>query len=212
VKLARKYRKRHRPAGQPRPNPASSFMAEVTDVILPGFAGFAAARFATRMATIAVGKRWPKFARHAGALASLSVLGFSWFGAGRIKAISKYQDGLLLGSSIGTLQTLIQTYIPKLGWIVAEVAPAELAAPAAGALSGGDGLPDEEWGYYNDAFSSGRYPAPVPRSQHGAAPAAVVTASAASSQTAQEQAAIDDFMNEISADVGGGGIFAGGGN
>lgn len=208
MKLARKYRKRHRPAGTVRSNPASSFMGEVTDVLLPGFAGFAAARFATRMATLAIAKKWPKWARHAGALAGISVVGFSWFGAGKIKALSKYQDGLLLGSAIGTISTIIQTYVPALGWIVAEVAPAELAPTATAGELGATGMPDEEWGYYNDAFSSGRYPAPAPRVQHGAAPSAVV--SAAASETAKEQAAIDDFLNEMSADQTGGGIFAGG--
>lgn len=203
MRLARKYRRRHRSSGQPTPNPGLS--RDFMDLVLPGFASFAAARFTTRMVTLAIAKKWPKLAHHAGAIASVGVFAGGYYGAHKISALSKYHEGIMLGTGVATMATLLQTYVPAMGWIIAEVAPAELAppAPAAGELA------DDEWGYANDAFDGGRYQAPVAK----VIPAgAGVPMSSRAAEVAQEQSVIDDFIAEMNAEPGGGGIFAGGGN
>ena len=205
MKLARKYRSRRRSSGEPRRNPP--FIEDMKSVVIPGFVAFGAARFATRMLTIAVNKRWPKLARHAGALAGAAVFGGAYVGSQKIKALEKYSEGIILGSGIGALVTIVQTYLPKLGWVFSEVAPSELQpGGAAGQLGSGE-LDEGEWGFYNDAYSGGRYnqaPAQTPAEM----PARAMSAAAA--ETAKQQNAVDEFLAEMAQEPGGGGIFAGG--
>lgn len=206
MKLARKYRRRRgkRRDDAPRSNPG--LVDDIKDTFLPGFVGFAAARFATRMATIAINKRWPRFARHAGVLASLGVVTFAYYGAPKIKALASWADGLFLGAGIGAIQTGIQTYVPAMGWVVADVAPAELQAPAAAGELESE-LGDTGWAYANDAFSGGRYTQQRPMASSAGVAA---TANAAATENAKAEDAIDSFLAEMNADAGGGGIFAGG--
>jgi hypothetical protein len=179
-KLA-KFRRRH---GEPKRNPPLS--TDVVAQIIPGFAAFAATRFVTRAAAIQIAKRWPKYAKHAGALASVGTFAAAWLGAHRVKTLEKYHDMIVIGSGIAAIQSLVQLYIPSLGWVVSDCSPQLGAAPAQKllaaqtaaqqqTLSGGTParIPQgfkpttaNEWFTYNDAYDAGSYrgktEAPVP--------------------------------------------------
>lgn len=154
-RLARKYKKHKRSSSAPRPNPP--FWADMGNQVLPAVAGFAGSRLLTRMLTLMLAKRWPKLARHAGAIAGVGVFAGAYWGAHKIKALARWADGIVVGAGVGAAATVVQTYIPKLGWIMKEVDDAEIAPPAPAAEQVAAGEFDEDWGAYNDAFDSGRY-------------------------------------------------------
>lgn len=145
----------------------------------PGFAAFALTRFATRVASTQIAKKWPSMAKHAGAIASVGSFLAAWYLGNRVKLVEKYHMAVVAGAGIATGQTLIQTYLPKLGWVVADANP-DIAADAAltdtssntsssSQTSGADNFEilDEQtgsWRKNNDASDSGRY-ANAPRNQ-----------------------------------------------
>ncbi len=120
----------------------------------------------------------------------------AWYLAGKVKQLEKYHTPIVVGSAIGAIQSLIQIYFPKLGWVIADASPElgqaattqQLATPSAVADDGMDVVSDEEagWYVYNDGHDAGRYastpnqkspPPPQPRpagapQQQAAAPAA----------------------------------------
>lgn len=101
----------------------------------PGIGAYALSRFLARIARVETAKRWPRMSPHLTALATVLVLLSAWLG-GRTKTLRPYQTGLMVGASIGAVQTLIQTYIPTLGWIFDAPNVAELPAPSSTALVG----------------------------------------------------------------------------
>lgn len=199
---ARKYRKNRRASGTPRPNPG--IVADLARDLLPAVAGFVGSRLTTRMVTLMVAKKWPRFAQHAGAIWSVGLSAAAYFGADKIKSISKYQEGIFIGTSLATVATVVQSYIPALGWMFAEVRPAELAPPQdAEQLTAGD-YGNPYGGEYNDAFDAGRYSPPATAPTANAPRVAAAAAAAASPEVAQADAALDDLMAELGADEGGG--------
>lgn len=187
-KLA-KFRRRHAKGNPPTANPPLA--TDLVGYIVPGFAAFAATRFLTRVASVQIAKRWPKQAKHAGAVASISAFAASWFGAHRVQALAKYHDAIVVGSGIAALQSLIQIYLPALGWVVSD-ASAEVAAAPTKEVSAGrrsplppstnqappvpDGFSETDantWFSYNDSFearSRGKQKAPPPRPMTSTAP------------------------------------------
>jgi hypothetical protein len=168
-RLHRRYRKRRKnpEGGSPRANPP--LIQELGEFIAPGFVGFAATRFGTRIAATQIAKRKPGWAKHAGAVASISAFLAAWLLAHRVKALAKYQMPIAVGAGLAALQSIIQLYIPKLGWIVADASPEMQAMPIATApaqLPAGLQYVDEDPAHYtyNDAYDAGRY-------NTGAAPA-----------------------------------------
>jgi hypothetical protein len=127
-KLVRRYKRRKKtrdnPAPRVRHNPP--LLTDVAEFVLPAFGGFAATRFGTRVAATQVAKRWPKLGKHAGVIASVGAFLSAWYLANRVKALAPYQMPLVVGAGIATGQTIIQTYIPRLGWVVSDATP-ELA-------------------------------------------------------------------------------------
>jgi hypothetical protein len=178
-KLA-KFRRRHakKNPGEPKRNPPIG--TDVIEYILPGFGAFAATRFLTRVAAVQIAKRWPTRAKHAGAIASIGAFAAAWFGAHRVKMLEKYHHPIVVGSGLAAIQSLIQLYVPALGWMISDASP-ELAAGSirppiavAGgtvpqALPGGvsarqapvpDGFQETDantWFSYNDAYDAGSY-------------------------------------------------------
>lgn len=165
-KLA-KYRKRR---GTPKRNPPIG--VDVVKFILPGFAAFAATRLGTRIVTQQISKRWPKLAKHAGAIASVGSFAAAWFGAHRVKYLDKFHDSIVVGSGLAALQNLVQLYLPKLGELLGDPHPAaqpmqpliraqqiESQPPAqlAGIPSGFRPTTANEWYSYNDSFDAGAY-------------------------------------------------------
>lgn len=136
----------------------------------PGFGGFAATRFATHVAMTQIAQRKPTWGKHAGAGVSVGAFLLAWFLGHRVKFLAKYQMPITVGSAIAAIQSLLQIYVPKVGWMVSDATP-ELAT--AGATSPAldtahlDLVPanDDPNEYtYNDEYDPGRYAKPGPTS------------------------------------------------
>ena len=159
-RLHRRYRKRKARESAPRHNPP--LIQELAEFIGPGFAAFAATRFGTRLAAQTIAKKKPTWGKHAGALASVGAFFAAWLLAHRLKWLAKYHTPIAVGAAIAAIQSLIQLYIPKLGWMVADASP-ELAAPPVATAAKPAPLPagleyvdDDPNAYtYNDAYDAG---------------------------------------------------------
>jgi hypothetical protein len=155
-RLHRRYRSRRSSSGEspsPRRNPP--LLVDLAEFIGPGFAAFAATRFGTRIATQMIAKHRPSWGKHAGALASIASFVAAWQLAHRVKMLEKYATPVAVGAGIAAAQSLIQLYIPQLGWMVSDasptVAPAVAAAPAPVQLPAGLEPVDEDPAIYVDA-------------------------------------------------------------
>jgi len=129
-------RYRRNPSSSPAPRHNPPLLAEIGEFIIPGFAGFAATRFLTRIAATQVAKYKPNLGKHAGVLTSAGSFLAAWFLAHRVKFLEKYQQPLVVGAGLATIQSVLQFYFPTLGWIVSDATP-ELSesADAASATS-----------------------------------------------------------------------------
>lgn len=167
--MARK-RRLHKRYGRKRTNEGGGFrsnpplLTDMAEFIGPGFASFAATRFLTRIAAVQLARKKPSWGRHAGAITSVASFAAAWFGAHRVKVLEKYHTPIVVGSAIAALQSLIQLYVPKLGWMIADASPQlaeelQLTAPAAQTLNLPPGveLLDEDPNLYsyNDSFDNG---------------------------------------------------------
>lgn len=165
-KLAKRYRSRH------KSNPSASELgSEVLETAIPAGIAFGATRLATKLAVMAIAKKWPSKGRHGGAAASIGAFIAAWFLAHRWKAIAKYHGPIVAGSAIAAVVNLLQLYVPKLGWLLGD--PTELTAggtaaqkavtagaAAAQLPSGMEEIDDDPAHYtYNDAYDAGRYAA-----------------------------------------------------
>lgn len=175
AKRYKKFRKRNPSSegsgGRTRNPPLAT---DLLEWIGPGFASFAATRFATRMASMQIAKRWPRFAKHAGALASVGSFTGAWLLGHKVKQLEKYHTQIIIGAGIAAAQSLIQIYFPRLGWIVSDASP-EVHQVASGnqqpmpleeQVDMGDpdfdDLDDGQWYDYNDTRDNGRYAQPNP--------------------------------------------------
>lgn len=160
-KLHRRYVKN--PGTQPRRNPP--LFTDLLEFVAPGFASFAATRLGTRIAATQIDKWKPGAGKHAGAGISIAAFLAAWFLGHRVKWLAKYHTPITVGAAIAGLQSLIQLYLPKLGWMVADATP-ELASQATAAalvasqsnndlqLQPVDEDPNEYT--YNDSYDAGR--------------------------------------------------------
>lgn len=130
------YRKRRRARQEARANPSPrsnpGIVADFTHVLLPGFAAYAATRFLQRVIYTIVQKRWPKYGKHAHAAAGLVAAGGVWWQGHRIKALAPYHDSIVSGAAIAAVQGVIQTYVPRLGWVVSDCKPEDVRGVGAG--------------------------------------------------------------------------------
>jgi hypothetical protein len=154
-----RHRRKSREGSAPRRNPP--LITELGEWIGPGFAAFAATRFGTRIAATQIAKKKPSWAKHAGAIASVAAFAAAWLLAHRVKFLAKYHTPIAVGAGIAALQSLIQLYVPKLGWMVADATPeiAHTPAPAQPQLPANFELLDDDPSIYtyNDAYDAGRY-------------------------------------------------------
>lgn len=192
-KLAKKFRSKKRSAepGKPkhrskyrrsakivkaRRNPSSTWMSgfpavdwvETGKLVGVGFGAFAVGRLATRIVAVQVAKRKPTWGKHAGVLANAATFAAALFLSRKWSKSRPYEMPLVIGSGLSFLQTFVQTYFPKLGWMVSD-ATADEIAQASGqqqvqpATTGylpdddGDVEDDESWSSYNDAYDQGRH-------------------------------------------------------
>jgi hypothetical protein len=91
---------------------------DITDIILPGVGSYATSRIVGRIAYKVARKKSPKLAKHAGAIAPAAFVIAIWFLVHKVKRLEKYHGPALIGSSIGAIQALLQTYLPSYGWIL----------------------------------------------------------------------------------------------
>jgi hypothetical protein len=103
-------------------NPADDgghqIIEDLTDIVLPGVGSYAASRIIGRVAYKVARKKSPRVAKHAGAVAPAAFVIALWFLLRRVKRLEQYHGPALLGASIGAVQALLQTYLPKYGWIL----------------------------------------------------------------------------------------------
>lgn len=155
----------------------SSSMQPITEVgefLLPAFGAFVATRFATRAVATTITTRWPAYAKHAGALASVASFAAAWTLAHRVKMLKKYSEPATIGAGIAALQSLIQLYLPRLGWVVSDATPeltdtssATTQIPASTDQTGtgdfeilDDDYGAKDWRAFNDAGDPGAYRTP----------------------------------------------------
>jgi hypothetical protein len=201
-----------RPPGVPwTKNPP--VLEDFTDMILPGFGGYGATRLLGRITHVQVAKRWPRFGKHAAAISAVAAFGAAWFAAHRVKALSRYHTPIVVGAGIAALKTLVQTYLPWLGWMTADVQDGDTKALPAGAqanpgetaTSMGHSIFDEiddaapqgtqEWATYNDAFDKGSYRNQSPA--HTAESPAAADADAAMGEMLSDLGVEDDLGQGI---------------
>jgi hypothetical protein len=168
ARLHRRYGKRRKRSSEAAPRRNPPLLADLGEWVVPGFGGFAVARFATRIASTQVTKWKPSLGKHAGAGVSVAAFLAAWFLAHRVKWLAKYHTPVTVGAAIAALQSLIQIYLPQFGWMIADATP-ELAGSAASATTDQSPLAavahlnlqpsnDDPNEYtYNDSFDAGRY-------------------------------------------------------
>jgi hypothetical protein len=157
----KKYR-RNPDAGGGGGGSGPPLFAELAEFVGPAFGGFALTRFATRILATQVAKKKPSLGKHAGAIASVGAFLAAWLLAHKWKWLAKYQMPLVVGSGLAALQSLIQLYVPKLGWTVSDATPelagAGMTAQQLSAKQNNLTFLDENPDYYtyNDSFDTGR--------------------------------------------------------
>lgn len=160
-----KYRQRR------KRNPSKDELVSIATGAGAGFAGYAVTRLLSRVAYSLVVKRFPRLADHiavgvsAGGAVGIYLTTRYW------ERASAYQEPAMVGAGVALLQVVVQTYLPKFGWVVSDLDPGQyepsktaLPAPDLEALleenpdveavevaqigQGGDEEPDEmlSWG------------------------------------------------------------------
>ena len=156
----------------PRSNPP--LLSDIMEYALPGMGGFVVTKFVANLACAQIAKRWPQYAKHAGAASSLGTFFGGWYFAHRLSFLARYHTPIVVGSAIATAQNLIQIYFPdKFSWIVGSpkhaaieaVTQQQQAIAQQQARSAPPELPDHleeiqddpSWYTFNDAYDAGRY-------------------------------------------------------
>jgi hypothetical protein len=194
----------------PRRNPP--IITEVLEFAVPGFGGFAASRFLTHVTATQVAKRAPSWAKHAGVIASLGSFGAAWLLANKVKFLEKYHVPIVVGSAIAAAQSILQLYLPMVGWMVSDATP-EIATAATPQVSAADQQlaqmqlqptnEDPNEFMYNDAFDAGRYSGSQGRASMKTGPLPQTTPAAGQPAQAQstDDLAIDDAIGQANLGV-----------
>lgn len=214
----KRYRRRKQAKSGFKSNPP--LFTDLWEFIGPGFGGFAITRFTTRVAATQISKRWPKMAKHAGAIASVGSFLAAWWGAHRVKWLEKYHTPIVVGSGIAAIQSVIQLYLPRLGWVVSDASP-DIAAQQTQTVPVANGTQPvatddldlvsesgEGWYTYNDAHDAGRY-ASTPGKPSPAQPSPAQQAASSPGSTTDDSDVFDIIEDEDPQVQGmGTGIFA----
>jgi hypothetical protein len=186
-----------------RHNPFDVDWVETGKLVGIGFGGFAAGRLVTRIVAVQVAKKKPTWAKHAGVLANAAAFAAALFLARKWSKSRPYELPLVMGTGLSFAQTFLQTYFPKLGWMVAD-ASADDIAQASGQLitpqsqgllppDDGDDEEDADWSSYNDAYDHGRH-ARDAQPRHQQPHQQTATAPAAPAPAHDE---VDDMLAEL---------------
>lgn len=160
---SRVRRRRKKNVAAPKRNPAGSAAVENLKQIGAGFAGFAVTRAISRIASTAVGRKWPRAAKIAGVAAGAVAVVAAELGAPRFDQTARYAESITMGAGVAAAATLVQTLLPRYGWLLAHPSedtqslPATQPAMALEQMSAQGS--DTPW-YYNDGMDAGRYAAP----------------------------------------------------
>lgn len=95
-------------------------LKDVMDFVIPGFAGYAGTRMTSRIVHGMVIKRFPKMAKHASVLSTGLAATAAWFAVHRIDRFKQYHTPVVVGAAIAAVQTAVQAYLPKYGWMVSD--------------------------------------------------------------------------------------------
>jgi hypothetical protein len=131
----RKARRRGNPEAlvtSSRSNPP--LLTDLAEFILPGFGGYAATRLLGRITYVQLSKKWPKASPHLAAGSSIAAFLAAWYLLHRVERLKKYHTPATVGAAIAALQTIVQTYLPKFGWIVSDYQPTQGSATSPKAL------------------------------------------------------------------------------
>lgn len=110
-------------------------VGEVLELAIPGFAAFGASTLATRATTVFVAGKAPSMAKHAGVLTAAGVVALAWFFTRKSKFLHQYQTPIVVGTIIAGLKSVLQLYLPSLGWVVSDPTPELAAGSDAAALA-----------------------------------------------------------------------------
>ena len=168
---------------------------DLMEFALPGFGGYAATRFLHRIAYVQLSKRWPKAGKHLAVGSSVGAFLASWFLVHRVKRLEKYHTPATVGAFIAAAQTIVQTYLPKFGWMVSDVQAGELPAARAAVAAA---LPapeiDDEDDEVEDISSMGSFGS-LTGSTIGRAPASAFARAAKPPQASAPVMPIDDGLD-----------------
>ncbi len=117
-KLARFKSKR-----KARTNPQKAAATEMAANVGAGFAGYAATRLLSRMVYSQAVKKFPNASAHFHFAASVMGASGVYFGSKYWSKVDDYHEAASIGAGIALIQTGIQTYMPKFGWVVSDVSP-----------------------------------------------------------------------------------------
>jgi len=111
-----------------RRNPSVKSATDLATDIGAGVVGYASVRLLSRIAFAQSLKRWPGAAKHLHVAASAASAAGIYFGSKHWSKIEDYHEAATIGAGIALFQTALQTYLPQLGWIVADVNADQYAA------------------------------------------------------------------------------------
>ncbi|MDP2607277.1 MAG: hypothetical protein Q8S00_32470 [Deltaproteobacteria bacterium] len=115
------FRRKRKTISKPKAKPNPPLGADMTELIIPGFVAYAGTRLLARIVHSLAKKRFPNGGKHVAVLSSLAAAGGTWLIAHRIPQVEKYHTPATIGASIAAAQTVVQTYFPKYGWMVADL-------------------------------------------------------------------------------------------
>jgi len=125
-------RRNKKPAPRPQSSKNPPLGQDFKDLVVPAFVTYAGVRLTTRIVHNLTAKRFPRLSRHLAALSSVAAFAGAYTLVHRFEKTKKYHDGAVVGSAIAAGQTVIQTYVPRYGWMMADLDPPKpaVAAPA----------------------------------------------------------------------------------
>ena len=95
-------------------------MKDLLDFVIPGFVGYAGTKLTSRVVHAAVARKSPKWAKHASVLSSIGSATGAMLLAHRFERTKEYAAPIIVGASIAALQSVVQAYLPKYGWMVSD--------------------------------------------------------------------------------------------
>lgn len=94
---------------------------DLVEFVVPGFVGYAGTRLTARVVQGIAARRFPRLAKHLGVASTFASAGLAWLLVHRFEKVKQYHTPVVVGASIAAIQSAVQTYLPKYGWIVSDV-------------------------------------------------------------------------------------------